>query len=503
MFHLTRYRYLFFAISGLIIVPGLLALIFLHLNLGIDFTSGSSVDLRFQTKTVDPNAVGQTFKSAGAQDVNVQVAKSFGDSVKPDQYVFIEFSRPIGPNFENQVLGLLTDSKAKLPPVHPDSNGKPVFAHVDESLTTANGQRGQIVVLFDKPVTAAEVTTVLKNLPQTDVPTGGTSSSNGSVTSATPSAAASPSASATTAPTATPKASATATPKAGATATPAATATPTPSQQATFPVSIENLFTGQNIQTYTVNTQSDLVNTPQATSKGPSLEKIVDQLRQKYGPVYVEQSSSINPTIAGEQTLMAILAVLAASVFILTYIAFAFRRVGSLQLALRFGASAIIALLHDALVVLGLWAIFGAVFNFKVDTLFVTAVLTVIGFSVHDTIVVFDRIRENLARHTIESFSTVVDTSLIQTLSRSLNTSLTVLFVLSAQALFGGASTREFVLALLIGIASGTYSSIFNASMILAVWENHEYRYWFRNRNKPGARPPAKTRSPELAGTRA
>jgi preprotein translocase SecF subunit len=145
---------------------------------------------------------------------------------------------------------------------------------------------------------------------------------------------------------------------------------------------------------------------------------------------------------------------------------------------LRFGTCAIIALLHDALVVLGLWAIFGRLFDFKVDTLFVTAILTVIGFSVHDTIVVFDRIRENLARRSSETFEQVVNASLVQTMSRSLNTSLTVLFTLTALTLIGGASIRNFTLALLIGIASGTYSSIFNASMLLVVWENGEWRRW-------------------------
>jgi preprotein translocase SecF subunit len=171
-----------------------------------------------------------------------------------------------------------------------------------------------------------------------------------------------------------------------------------------------------------------------------------------------------------------------ASAAILLYIGIAFRKVGSLRQSFRFGASAIIALLHDALVVLGLWAIFGHFFGFKVDSLFLTAVLTVIGFSVHDTIVVFDRIRENMGRRTAESFDTVVNASLVQTMTRSLNTSLTVLFTLAALTLFGGESIREFTLALLIGIASGTFSSIFNASMILDVWETGEYKRWFRRK---------------------
>jgi preprotein translocase SecF subunit len=112
--------------------------------------------------------------------------------------------------------------------------------------------------------------------------------------------------------------------------------------------------------------------------------------------------------------------------------------------------------------------------NIQIDTLFITALLTVVGFSVHDTIVVFDRIRENLQRRSSETFEQVVNASLIQTMSRSLNTSLTVIFTLSALTLFGGVTVRTFTLTLLIGIISGTYSSIFNASMLLVIWEKGE-----------------------------
>jgi preprotein translocase subunit SecF len=134
------------------------------------------------------------------------------------------------------------------------------------------------------------------------------------------------------------------------------------------------------------------------------------------------------------------------------------------------GATALIALLHDVIVVVGTFAILGTLLGLQVDALFVTAVLTVIGFSVHDTIVVFDRIRENRARHAGEPFDAIVNHSLLQTMGRSINTSLTVIITLTALLLFGGESIRVFVLALLIGIVSGTYSSIFNASPLLVVW---------------------------------
>jgi preprotein translocase subunit SecF len=138
----------------------------------------------------------------------------------------------------------------------------------------------------------------------------------------------------------------------------------------------------------------------------------------------------------------------------------------------RFGVCAIIALIHDVLVLLGLFSIFGHFLGVEIDSLFVTAALTVIGFSVHDTIVVFDRIRENLKRVGGENFSEVVNNSILQTLDRSLNTSLTVVLVLIALLLFGGDSIKWFVVALLIGIISGTYSSIFNASPLLVVWQD-------------------------------
>ena len=219
-------------------------------------------------------------------------------------------------------------------------------------------------------------------------------------------------------------------------------------------------------------------------------------------PPMSQSVDTVGPSIASDTTRSAFLAVAVAALVIMCYIAFAFRKVGSVGQSFRYGASAIIALLHDALVVLGLWAIFGHFFGFKVDSLFLTAILTVIGFSVHDTIVVFDRIRENMSRRTSEPFETIVDASLIQTLNRSLNTSLTVLFTLSALTLFGGESIQEFTLALLIGIASGTFSSIFNASMILTVWETGEYKTWFGRGRKTVSPTNNRGRSRELVGTR-
>jgi preprotein translocase subunit SecF len=145
----------------------------------------------------------------------------------------------------------------------------------------------------------------------------------------------------------------------------------------------------------------------------------------------------------------------------------------------------VFALVHDALLLLGVFSLLGRDFDVELDALFITAVLTVIGFSVHDTIVVFDRIRENLSRYVGEPFETVVNHSLTQTLGRSLSTSITTLLVMTALLLFGGVTIRSFVLALVIGVVSGTYSSIFNASMLLVVWENGDLaRLFGRRRSK-------------------
>jgi preprotein translocase subunit SecF len=187
--------------------------------------------------------------------------------------------------------------------------------------------------------------------------------------------------------------------------------------------------------------------------------------------------TSVSASIGSEVTRAAGIAILMAAVAILAYIWYAFRGVDH---AFRYGTAAVIAMLHDVFVVLGVEAILGYFLGWEADALFLTALLTVIGFSVHDTIVVFDRIRENSHVYRRIGYETLVNHSIIQTLDRSINTQLTVMFTLLALALFGGESIRHFVIILLVGIFSGTYSSIFNAAPILVVWENREWRNWFR-----------------------
>lgn len=184
---------------------------------------------------------------------------------------------------------------------------------------------------------------------------------------------------------------------------------------------------------------------------------------------------SIGPTVSSTIAISAITSLLIVSLAIVLYVAFAFRNAPPPVSPWSFGFMAIVALLHDAFFVLGVFSILGHFFGIEIDSLFVTAILTVIGFSVHDTIVVFDRIRENLRRER-GTFESIVNHSILETIARSINTSLTVLLTLLALFLFGGESIHIFVLALLIGIASGTYSSIFTASPLLVTWHNYKLK---------------------------
>ncbi len=211
---------------------------------------------------------------------------------------------------------------------------------------------------------------------------------------------------------------------------------------------------------------------------------IVTQMESRFGgPVTVLRFSSVGPSVGAEVAQRAAGAVGLATLGILAYITWAFRGIPN---AFRYGFAAILAMLHDVAVVMGVEAIVGHFLGWEVDALFLTALLTVIGFSVHDSIVVFDRIRENQRIYRRLDFETLVNHSIVQTLDRSINTQLTVMLTLLSLLLLGGVTTRHFVTILLIGVFSGTYSSIFNASPILVVWENHEWRNWFR-RGEPAA----------------
>lgn len=246
------------------------------------------------------------------------------------------------------------------------------------------------------------------------------------------------------------------------------------------PAQLKSVFSQHDLGDSIIQTSGDntlLVRSKEIKSDSPEKTEIVNAIKQQFGDFTELRFDSVGPAVGQEVAQQAILAVVLASIGILLYISWAFRKVPS---PFRYGLCAIIALLHDALLVIGIFSILGKLFNVEIDALFVTALLTVIGFSVHDTIVVFDRIRENMSKRTGEPFEVVVNHSVLQTLGRSVNTSLTVVFTLTALVLFGGVTTKNFVLALLIGIVSGTYSSIFNASMFLLVWENGELGGFFK-----------------------
>ncbi len=200
-------------------------------------------------------------------------------------------------------------------------------------------------------------------------------------------------------------------------------------------------------------------------------DEILNKITSEVGTFEEKRFESIGPTIGKELTRSAILQLILVSLGIVLYLAYAFRKVPRPLTSWQFGVTAVIALFHDLLVVLGIFSILGHFKGVEIDSLFVTAMLTVLGFSVHDTIVVFDRIRENLRRDAGQSIEQIVNHSISQTIVRSLNTSISVLFVLLAMLLFGGESIRYFVFALFIGIIAGTYSSIFVASPLLVIWQ--------------------------------
>lgn len=259
------------------------------------------------------------------------------------------------------------------------------------------------------------------------------------------------------------------------------------SYQFGVPVQTEDLRTvlqenGVDVQAISKNSETDF--TIRAKEITPeNIDPVKTALAERFEGATLKSFETVGPTIGKETTRKALVSLFWASLAILLYIAYVFRNIPKPHSSFRFGMSAIFAMLHDVFVVLGVFAFLGHFWNVEVDALFITAMLTVIGFSVHDTIVVFDRIRENLnklPKHL--SFEYVTNYSLVETLNRSLATSFTVVLTLLSLFLLGGASIRVFVLAMLIGIISGTYSSIFMASPILVMWE--EYSMKKNSKNK-------------------
>jgi preprotein translocase subunit SecF len=200
-------------------------------------------------------------------------------------------------------------------------------------------------------------------------------------------------------------------------------------------------------------------------------------LTEAFGTLAIVEVYAISGSIASDIEGNAMLAVIVAAIGILLYVTWAFRR---LMRPFRYGVCAIVALLHDVIIVLGIFSVLGVIFDIEIDAMFIVGVLTIIGYSVNDTIVVFDRIRENSLKNPGTPLATTVNNSIMETLGRSLNTVITTLFVILALLLLGGASIHNFALVLLIGVISGTYSSIFIASQLLVVWESGAFGRLFR-----------------------
>jgi preprotein translocase SecF subunit len=253
-------------------------------------------------------------------------------------------------------------------------------------------------------------------------------------------------------------------------------------QQPVRPAEVRQVFVARGYGDTSVQTTADeraaLIRSKPLTPE--EKEALKSELAQRFGPLEELRFESVGPTVGQEVTQAAGTAVIAAAVAILGFIWFAFRRVPN---AFRYGACAVLAMFHDILVAMGFFAVMGLVRAWEVDALFLTAILTVLGFSVQDTIVVFDRIRENIHRRRGEPFETIVNRSILETIHRSLATQLNAIFIMIAILLFGGATIKQFIATLLVGMVSGTYSSMFTAVPLLVVWEKGDLVHvWHRLR---------------------
>ncbi|MBX7232980.1 MAG: protein translocase subunit SecF [Caldilineales bacterium] len=257
---------------------------------------------------------------------------------------------------------------------------------------------------------------------------------------------------------------------------------------AVAPAQMVQLFQANGFADVDVNTVGDdrtlEIRTDDITAEQKTT--LLAAMEAKFGKAPEElQFTLVGPSIGQEVTRAAFVAVFFASIAILLFIIWAFRNIPH---SVRYGVSAIVAMLHDVLVTLGFISIMGWVAGWEADALTLTALLTIIGFSVQDTIVVFDRIRENTRRRRGEDYETIVNRSLLETIHRSLATQINAMFVMVALLLFGGVTIRPFIATLLVGLLSGTYSSIFNATPLVVSWEKGELTFWRRDRQKNGGK---------------
>ena len=256
------------------------------------------------------------------------------------------------------------------------------------------------------------------------------------------------------------------------------TSSTVPTMDEVLDVYSANGITDAQVQ-FSVDTEGTTAVIKSSTLTQDQYNTIVNAFKANYDPNLIENRfNTVGPSISQSVTQRALLAIGISALAVIIYITIAFRGIAH---SFRYGVCAIIAMLHDILVVVSLGGIGAALFGWQMDSLYLTALLTVIGFSTQDKIVVFDRIRENAPILRRVPFEKIVNHSIVQSLQRSINTQLmTVEFLLLAMALFGGESLREMCIILLFGLLSGTYSSIFIAAPILVVWENKEWKTWFR-----------------------
>jgi preprotein translocase SecF subunit len=409
VFDIIGKRRWFFLISALITIPGLFFILLTPLTGGkeglqftIDYTGGTTWQIKFEDPNVTADQVATVFRENDLQAIVVRQGDGFMD-------------------IKTEAIGLLAPLPTPTPV--PTVAASPSASAGASATAGASASAGASAAPSASPIASVS-----------PAPSTSTAPSPSAAPSPSPSPSASPS------PSSTASASAAASPAASGSAGPSASASPSAP---------------------TGNTQLP------TDGKGG---EIVKALEAKLGKI-AEQASltTIGPVVSSDLVNQALILILVGSLGILLWITYRFQDV-------KFGVTALVALVHDVIVVVGIFAILGSLFRIEIDALFVTAMLTVIGFSVHDTIVVFDRVRENRARHAGEPFSEIVNHSILQTFARSIMTSFTVVLTLLSLYLFGGEAIQNFVLALLIGIVSGTYSSIFNAAPLLVVWHEWEDR---------------------------
>jgi preprotein translocase SecF subunit len=379
MYDIVGKRNLWFAISAILTIPGLIFIFLGGLRPSIDFTGGTEWEVRYAS---EPGAaqVEEYLVGAGYEDVTIT-------------------------ELPNGFLRIRTEPIDLAPPPTPVPSPSPTPTS-DPSATAE---------------ASADASALVEQSPSADP-------------SADPSASAAPSASA----------------EPSATAEASASAAPSPTVEPT----------------------------PAPVVAGTEFADLADDLEDEFGAGEPRSVRTVGPIIGADLIRSSAILIGIGELFILAYL--------WMRFGFRFGTAAIVALLHDVILVVGAFAILGYFFGMEFDALFVTALLTVIGFSVHDTIVVFDRIRENRVRHSGESFGAIVNHSILQTMGRSIITSMTVAVTLAALLLLGPPTIRTFTLALLLGVVSGTYSSIFNASQILVAW--HEWDAKRKARDRTPAR---------------